>query len=196
MPPSTVPTHPADPALLRGLRHLLQIGRVAQVHRGAALERVGKAQLLADLAHRRHHLLAQQADAGPRVLVADAPVIAPEAVNARAGFFEHATQLRDDRLWRAVEHPPVGDLRFEGRSAPRALRPPDRELDKLTAMLRREITRRSRPHRMSKAGKFALHPQELAGVLLRLFLAVGDMDLLQITAVLGAGGISGFGGNL
>src|SRR5271169_5760656 len=37
---------------------------------------------------------------------------------------------------------------------------------------------------MGEAGEFTLHPQELAGVLFRFFFAVGDVDLLQIAAVL------------
>src|SRR5271166_2788255 len=37
---------------------------------------------------------------------------------------------------------------------------------------------------MGEAGELTLHPQELAGVLLCLFFAVGDVHLLQIAAVL------------
>src|SRR6266513_4771845 len=44
---------------------------------------------------------------------------------------------------------------------------------------------------MREAGELALHPQELAGVLLRLFLAVGDMHLLQVAAVLRARLVAG-----
>src|SRR5437868_2587207 len=55
---------PRLPALLRGLRHLPQVGRVAQMHRRVGFERVFEAQFLADLAHRRHDLLAEEADAG------------------------------------------------------------------------------------------------------------------------------------
>src|SRR5689334_12222239 len=44
---------------------------------------------------------------------------------------------------------------------------------------------------MGETGEFALHPQELAGVLLRLFLAVRDVHLLEIATVLGARGIAG-----
>ena len=86
--------------------------------------------------------------------------------------------------------PPVGDLLFEGRPSARALGPSDRELDKLAAMLGREIARRGRPYRVRKTGELALHPQELAGVLLRLFFAVRDMDLLQIAAVFRPGFIA------
>src|SRR5580704_4988084 len=95
------------PALLRGLRHLLQVGRVTPMHRGVCLERVGQTEFLADLAHRRHDLLAEEADAGPRIFVTDRAVIAPDAVNARPGLFEHAAQFGDDRLWRAKEDAPV-----------------------------------------------------------------------------------------
>src|SRR5712691_4497219 len=73
--------------LFRRLRHLLQIGRVFEVNRRVALERVFEPQFLADLAHRRHHLLAEEANAGPCILVADRAVIAPDPVDARPGFF-------------------------------------------------------------------------------------------------------------
>src|SRR5690348_17249150 len=96
--------------------------------RGVGLERVRQAELLADLAHCRHDLLTEQADAGPRILVADRAVIAPQPVNAGPGFFEDVAQFGDHRLWRAVENPAVGDLLFEGWAAARALGPADREL--------------------------------------------------------------------
>ena len=44
--------------LLRGLRHLFQVGRIAQMHRRIQLERVLETQLLADFAHCRHDFLA------------------------------------------------------------------------------------------------------------------------------------------
>src|SRR5947209_4802930 len=75
------------------LRHLFEVGRIAQVDRGVRLEGVGEAEFLADFPHRRHDFLAEEADAGARVLVADAAVIAPQPVDARTGFFEDATQL-------------------------------------------------------------------------------------------------------
>src|ERR1700740_3084408 len=86
----------SDLALLGGLRHLLEIVRIAQVHRSVRLEGVDQAELLAELAHRRHDLLAQQADAGLGVLRADRAVVAPEAINARARLCEHPAQFRND----------------------------------------------------------------------------------------------------
>src|SRR6201982_2514440 len=159
------------------LRHLLQICRVAQMDRGVRLKRVGQTEFLADLAHRRHDLLAEEADAGPRIFVADRAVIAPDAVNARPGLFEHAAQFGDDRLWRAEEDAPVGNLLLKSRAPARVLGAPDGELDEVAAQGRREIARRVGPHRVRKASELALHPQELPGVLLGLFLAVGDMYL-------------------
>src|SRR5947207_893139 len=79
--------------LLGGLRHLLQIGRIFEVDRGVQLERVLQAQFLADLAHRRHDLLAEEADAGAGVLVRHRAVIAPDAVDARPGLFKDAAQF-------------------------------------------------------------------------------------------------------
>src|SRR5215831_17549808 len=133
---SSLSTFRAD--LLRGLRHLLQIGRVFEMHRRVRLERIRQSQFLADLAHRRHDLLPQEADAGLRILVADCAVIAPDAVDARPRLLQHAAQLGDNRLRRPEEDAPVGDLLLEGRSAARALGPSDRELDKLPAEARRE----------------------------------------------------------
>src|SRR5215831_9554750 len=50
---------------------------------------------------------------------------------------------------------------------------------------------------MRKTGELALHPQKLAGVLFRLFLGVGDVDLLQVAVVLRAGGVADlFGGRV
>src|SRR5205823_5273679 len=123
------------------------------------LERVLEAQFLADLAHRRHDLLAQQTDAGTRVGVADTTVIAPDAVNGRTGFFEDAAQLGDDRLRRAEEDAAVGDLLLEGRSTARVLRPANRELDKVAAQRGREIARRVGPYGVRETGELALHPQ-------------------------------------
>src|SRR5258707_14695687 len=99
------------------------------MHRGVRLEGVLEAQFLADRAHRRHDLLAQQTNAGASILVADLTVIAPDAANARPGLLQHAAQFGDDRLRRAEEDPPVGDLLLEGRPSARILRPADRELD-------------------------------------------------------------------
>src|SRR4051794_28557724 len=161
------------------------------MHRRIQLERVVQAQLLADFAHRRHHFLAQQADAGAGVRVRNGTVIAPDAVDARARFFEDAAQLRDDGLRGAKEDAAIGDLLLESRTTARADGTADRELDELPAMLGREIAGRARPYRVGKTGELALHPQELAGVALGLFLAVGDVHLLQIAAVLGAGLVAG-----
>src|ERR1700726_1804666 len=136
------------PALLRSLRHLLQVGGVAQMHRGVRLERGGQTELLADLAHRRHDLLAEEADASPRIFSANRGVIAPYAVNARPGLFEHAAQFRDDRLWRAEEDAPIGNLLLKSRAPARVLGAPDRELDEVAAQRGREIARRVRPHRV------------------------------------------------
>src|SRR5205085_9037828 len=77
------------------------------------LEWVFEAQLLPDLAHRRHDLLAQQADAGAGVLVANRPVIAPDAVNARPGLFQDAAQFGNDGLRRRSEER-RGGKGFEG----------------------------------------------------------------------------------
>src|ERR1051325_1299342 len=109
------------------------------MHRRIRLERISEPELLADLAHRPPELLAQQPDTGPRVFVADGPVIAPDAVNARTGLFEDAAQFRDDRLWRAEKHAPIGYLLLEGGPPARVLGAPDRELDKVAAQCRREI---------------------------------------------------------
>src|SRR5229473_4865089 len=103
------------------------------MHRRFHLERVLEAQFLADLAHCRHDLLAEEADAGPRILVRDRAVIAPDAVDALPGLFEHTAQFGDDRLRRAEKDPPVGDLLLAGRQSARVLRAPDRELDKVAA---------------------------------------------------------------
>src|SRR5262252_8957705 len=138
------------------------------MHRGVRLERVLQAQFLADLAHCRHDLLAEEADAGPRIFVTDRAVIAPDAVDAGPGLFEHAAQFGDDRLWRAKEDTPVGNLLVKSRAPARVLGAPDRELDEVAAQRRREIARRIRPHRVREAGELALHPQELAGVLFGL----------------------------
>src|SRR5205814_8002333 len=116
---------------------------------------------------------------------------APDAVDARPGLLQHAPQFGDDGLRRAEKDATVGDLLLEGRPSARVLRPPDRKLDKVATQRAREIARRVRPHRMRQTGELALHPQELAGVLFGLFLAVGDVDLLQITAVLRAGFVAG-----
>src|SRR5215469_4307295 len=186
---------PAERGLPRpsfgGLPHLLEVGRVAQVDRRIQLERVGEPQFLADLAHRRHYLLPQQADASPGVLVADRAVIAPNAIDARPGLLEDAAQFGDHGLWRAKKHAAVVNLLLEGWAAARVLGAPHRELDKVTTQRRREVARRVRPHRMRQAGELALHPQELSGVSLRLLLAVRDMDLLQVTAVLRARLVAG-----
>src|SRR5438105_800498 len=115
------------------------------MHRGVGLEGVLEAQFLADLAHRRHDLLAQQTNAGASILVADLPVIAPDAVNARPGLLQYAAQFGNDRFRRAEKDPAIGDLLLEGRPPARVLRPADRELDKVAAQLRREIARRVRP---------------------------------------------------
>src|SRR5438094_3134983 len=106
------------------------------MHRRVGLERVLETQFLAYLAHRRHDLLAEQADAGPGVLVADLAVIAPDAVDARPGLFQHAAQFGDDRFRRAEKDPPVGDLLLEGRPSAWVLRSADRKLDKVAAQLR------------------------------------------------------------
>src|SRR5579864_2470398 len=103
------------------------------MHRRVGLERVFEAEFLADLAHRRHDLLAEEANAGAGILVGHRAVIAPNPVDARTGFFEHAAQLGNDGLRRAKEDAAVGDLLLEGRPAARALRPTDRELDELAA---------------------------------------------------------------
>src|SRR5262249_30834308 len=123
--------------LLRGLRQLLDVGRVAQMHRSVRLERVGQTEFLADLAHCRHDLLAEEADAGSRIFITDRAVIAPDAVNARPGLFEHAAQFGDDRLWRAEEDAPVGNLLLKSRAPARVLGAPDRELDEVAAQRRR-----------------------------------------------------------
>src|SRR5437016_1601300 len=126
------------------------------MHRRIQLERVLEPQFRADLAHRRHDLLAQEADAGPRIRVADRAVIAPDAIDRWAGFLKHAAQLGNDRLWRAKEDAAIVDLLLEGRAAARVLRPADGELDKVAAQRRREIARRVRPYGVGEAGEFAL----------------------------------------
>src|SRR5439155_25086849 len=108
-----------------------------------------------------------------------------------AGFFEHAAQLGNDRLGRAKEDAAIVDLLLEGRAAARVLGAADGELDKVAAQRWREIARRVRPNRVRQAGELALHPEKLAGVLLGLLLAVGDVDLLQVAAVFGASLVAG-----
>ena len=100
------------------------------MNRSVGFERVSQAQLLADLAHRRHHLLAEQPDAGTGILVRDRAVIAPDPIDARPGLFENATQFGDDRLRRPEKDAPVGDLLLEGWTSPGVLGAPNRELDR------------------------------------------------------------------
>src|SRR5262249_62004634 len=68
--------------------------------------------------------------------------------------------------------------------------------DEGAAVVRRAVARRRAPGRVREAGELALHPAKLLGVLDRPFLAVGDVHLDQITAVLRAGGVADFVGDL
>src|SRR5439155_26005989 len=54
-----------------------------------------------------------------------------------------------------------------------------RKLDKGAPIDRAAITRWCAPHRVGEAGELTLHPAELSSVLDRLFLGLGDVDLLQ-----------------
>src|SRR5260370_17429589 len=116
------------------------------MHRSIRLKWVGQTEFFADLAHRRHALLAEVADAGPRIFIADRAVIAPDAVNARPGLFEHAAQFGDYRLWRAKEDAPVGNLLLKSRAPARVLGAPDRELDQVAAQRGQEIPPRVPPY--------------------------------------------------
>src|SRR5207249_9346046 len=103
---------------------------------------------------------------------------------ARPGLLEDPAQFGDNGLRRPKKDPPVGDLLLEGWAAARVLGAPDRELDKVAAQRGREIARRVGPYRVGEAGELALHPEELAGVLLGLLLAFGVGDLPELVAVL------------
>src|ERR1700722_1143007 len=97
--------------LLRGgLRHGLEVLRIAQMHRRVRLERALEVELLGDLADRREDLGAHQPDAGERVLLADAAVIAPQRQDAGPRLLEDAAQLGDDGLGRAGDDAQVGHL--------------------------------------------------------------------------------------
>src|SRR5262249_44767646 len=151
---------------------------------GVRLEGALEVERLADLAQGRHHLLPQEADAGAGVGVADGAVIAPDRHDAGSRLFEDALQLRNDGFGRAGDDLHVGELLLEGWAAARARRPADGELDEAAALLRREIARWARPDGMGKTGELALHPHELARVLDRLLFGLGDVDALEIAAVL------------
>src|SRR4029077_1409483 len=70
------------------------------------------------------------------------------------------------------------------------------ELDERSARAGRAIARRRAPHRMGEPGDLALHPAELSGVLYRLLLVVGDVDLDQVAAILRTADIAHVEGGL
>src|SRR5207244_7440484 len=94
----------------RGLREVDAGGRVG-------LERAPEAELLADVAQRGQHFLAEQTDARLRVLVGDESVRGPEAHDRRPRLLEQPPQLRDHRLRRARHDLLVADLVLEDRKS-------------------------------------------------------------------------------
>src|SRR5436309_7646576 len=167
----------------RGLREVDAGGRVG-------LERAPEAELLADVAQRGQHFLAEETDARRRVLVGDESVGPPEPHDRRPRLLEQPPQLRDHRLRRARHDLLVRDLVLEGGAA-RVGAPPDRVFDEGRAVRGREIARRARPHGMRQPRELALHPHELLGVGHRLLFGLGDVAALQVTAILGAAGVAG-----
>src|SRR5437667_3980043 len=172
----------------RGLREVDAGGRVG-------LERTPETELLADVAQRGQHFLAEETDARLRVRVGDEAVGRPEAHDRRPRLFEQPPQLRDHRLRRARHDLLVADLVLE-RGAARVGAPPHRILHEGRAVRRREVARRARPHRMRQAGELALHPHELSRVGHRLLFGLGHVAALQIAAVLGAAGVADLLGHL
>src|SRR5437868_4127329 len=71
----------------------LEVGRIVEMDRRIRLEWALEVEALGDLADCREDLLAHQPDAGERVLLADAPVIAPQRQDAGPRRLEDALQL-------------------------------------------------------------------------------------------------------
>src|SRR5438067_2321173 len=106
--------YPLDRGRLR-LRDL----RVGQADRRVRFERTLKPELSPDFAHGRHDLLAEQADAGQAIFMADVAVDASERHDAWPCLLEDATQLRNDHLRGAGDDHHVFDLLLEARAAAR-----------------------------------------------------------------------------
>src|SRR3989440_3475348 len=135
----------APPRLTRGI---FQAGRLRKVDAGGrvGLEGTPEAELLADVAQRGQHLLAEEPDARLRVLGGDEAVGRPEADDRGARLLEQTAQLRDDGLRRPRHDLLIADLILERGSA-RIRATPHRVLDERRPIRWREVTRRARPHR-------------------------------------------------
>ena len=72
-------------------------------------------------------------DAGERIGLTDAAVIAPQGQDAGPRLLEDALELCDHRLGRAGDDAQVGHLLFEAGLAARILRPSGGELDESAA---------------------------------------------------------------
>src|SRR5687768_18421719 len=112
------------------------------MHRCVRLERALEVEALGDLADRRKDLLAHQPDAGERVFLADATVIAPQRQDAGPRLLEDALQLGHDLVRRAVDDAQVLDLLLEAGVAPRIYGAAGGELDEGAAVGRRAVARR------------------------------------------------------
>src|SRR5262249_49941660 len=181
----------ARPALFRGRRFLFEVVGVAQMHRRVGLPRALEVEALGNLADSREDLLAHQADAGERVLLADEAVVAPQRQDARPRLFEDALELLHHLVGRAVDDAQVLDLLFESRAAARIDGTTGGELHEGAAVGGRAVARGRAPYRMGKTGDLALHPAELLGVPTRLVLVVRDVDLDQVAAILRTADIAG-----
>src|SRR4029453_15142066 len=120
-----------------------------------------------------------------------AAVVAPQRQDPGPRLLEDALQLGHHRLGRAVDDAQILDLLLEAGVAARVDGAAGRELKKGAAVGGGAVARRRAPHRMGKAGELALHPAELLGVLARLVLVVGDVDLDQVAAILRPADIAG-----
>src|SRR5207237_6436992 len=113
-------------------RHPRRLGpvHVIDTDRLVRLERALQVELLGDLAYRRQHLLAQQADAGLGVLMRHVAVIAPEAEDPGPRLLEDDAPFGDDLLRRAGDDHQLFHLLFQGWPAARVRRTARRKLDK------------------------------------------------------------------
>ena len=107
----------------------LQVGRISEMDRRVRFERALEVEALGDLADRRENFRAHQLDAGERVLLADAAIVAPQRQDAGPRLLEDALELGDHRLGRAGDDAQVGHLLLEAGLAARILRPSGGELD-------------------------------------------------------------------
>src|SRR5471032_1578388 len=132
--PSCMVFIPYSLALLCGGRlGRLQVGRISEMDRRVRFERALEVEALGDRADRRENFRAHQLDAGERIGLTDAAVIAPQSQDAGPRLLEDALELRDHRLGRAGDDAQVGHLLFEAGLAARILRPPGGELDESAA---------------------------------------------------------------